>query len=563
MPDSTDTPATHLVVGITGHRRLNAAEIPALQAQMRALLLDLQARYPQLPLALLSSLAEGSDQLAAEVAFDLGLRVIAPLPLPVGLYREDFESAESLALFDRQLQRAELLPMPLRPGLTHADIVQPGVARDRQYAQAGIFVSSHCHLLLAVWDGRDSAQLGGTAQIVRFHLCGELPGAIERRRDTTLALLGLDEETLVHHLPAGRSGDVAVTTGTGRWLTSEEGVASHDEMPPAFDRMFQRQAGFNHDIRAHAEAIREERPPSDSACPIHRLFAAADWLARTYQKRVNRVLRIVYLLAAAMGFAFFLYTHVAAHYLIINLFLVFFLAGMGVVLLSRRREWQRKYLDYRALAEGLRVQSYWRRAGIADLHSPAFAHDNFMQKQDVELGWIRNVMRSASLEGLLVPAPAGAAQVDAVIQEWIGSAEAGGQLRYFSSAAARRARMHRRAELAGLWCLWLGIGISVVLAIFARRFDPHLQHILVSTMGILSVAAAVHEAYAYKKADKELIKQYRYMQRIFGAARRRLNGCTGVSEQRQVLRTLGEAALAEHAEWTLMHRERPLEHSRL
>jgi hypothetical protein len=53
------------------------------------------------------------------------------------------------------------------------------------------------------------------------------------------------------------------------------------------------------------------------------------------------------------------------------------------------------------------------------------------------------------------------------------------------------------------------------------------------------------------------------MQRIFVAARRRLAGCRGVHEKRQVLRTLGEAALAEHAEWTLMHRERPLEHSHL
>jgi hypothetical protein len=273
------------------------------------------------------------------------------------------------------------------------------------------------------------------------------------------------------------------------------------------------------------------------------------------------VLKVVYLLAAAMGFAFFLYTHVATHQVIINLFLVFFLAGMGVVLVSRRREWQRKYLDYRALAEGLRVQSYWRRAGISDLHSPSFAHDNFMHKQDAELGWIRNVMRSASLEGLL--RPLAVPEVGAVVREWIGTAESGGQLRYFSLAAARRAGLHHRAELAGLWCLWIGVGISAVLALFSRWFDPHVQHILVSTMGIVSVAAAVHEAYAYKKADKELIKQYRYMLRIFGAARRRLNASKGVSEQQQVLRTLGEAALAEHAEWTLMHRERPLEHSRL
>jgi hypothetical protein len=73
----------------------------------------------------------------------------------------------------------------------------------------------------------------------------------------------------------------------------------------------------------------------------------------------------------------------------------------------------------------------------------------------------------------------------------------------------------------------------------------------------------VHEAYSYKKADKELIKQYRYMLRIFSAARRRLNKSRTLGERQQVLRTLGEAALAEHAEWTLMHRERPLEHSRL
>jgi hypothetical protein len=52
------------------------------------------------------------------------------------------------------------------------------------------------------------------------------------------------------------------------------------------------------------------------------------------------------------------------------------------------------------------------------------------------------------------------------------------------------------------------------------------------------------------------------MHSIFSAAQHRLRGCTDLASQRQILRMLGEAALAEHAEWTLMHRERPLEHSR-
>jgi hypothetical protein len=90
-----------------------------------------------------------------------------------------------------------------------------------------------------------------------------------------------------------------------------------------------------------------------------------------------------------------------------------------------------------------------------------------------------------------------------------------------------------------------------------------LQNLMVAAMGLLSLTAAVHEAYAYKKADKELIKQYRFMARIFGAAQRRLSLCRSDGERRQLLRTLGEAALAEHAEWTLMHRERPLEHSKI
>ncbi|HEY0662317.1 MAG TPA: hypothetical protein VGD21_13470 [Lysobacter sp.] len=564
MPDrnGTDAPSS-LVVGVTGHRHLRAAEIPVLQEQVRAFLIELQARYPDLPLVLLSSLAEGTDQLAAQVAFDLGLRVVAPLPMPAELYRDDFSDAGRVALFEHQRQHADVLTLPLRPGSSLEAIAHPGPARDQQYAQAGIFVSSHCHILLALWDGHDSDKLGGTAQVVRFHLQGEMPGQLERRRRMALAQLGLDEDTVVFHIPASRDGSEESLLSQGCWLTYEQDIVAHDELPEGFDLLFRGQAEFNVDSRKYAEAIAADVVAAPDACPIHRLFGIADWLARTYQRRVSHVLRITYVLAALMGFAFFSYTHIASRDVVIYLFLALFLTGMGVVLLTKRRQWQRKYLDYRALAEGLRVQSYWRRAGIVDLNTHAFAHDNFLQKQDEDLGWIRNVMRSASLEGMLVPAEEGAPQVDAVISEWIGTPEGGGQLGYFSVTAERRERLHRRAELLGLCCLWFGVGVSAVLAIFARQFDAHLKDILVAAMGIASVAAAVHEAYAYKKADKELIKQYRFMLRIFNAARRRLSTSTGAAEKRQVLHTLGEAALAEHAEWTLMHRARPVQHSRL
>jgi len=68
---------------------------------------------------------------------------------------------------------------------------------------------------------------------------------------------------------------------------------------------------------------------------------------------------------------------------------------------------------------------------------------------------------------------------------------------------------------------------------------------------------------ALEKADKELIKQYRFMHRFFSNARMQLEAARANSEKRQVLCALGDAALDEHADWILMHRERPLDHGRL
>jgi hypothetical protein len=549
-----------LVVGVTGHRDLREEEVAGLRAQVRDFFLDLRERFPGLPITLLSPLAAGADQLVTDVARELGVRVVAVLPVPAAMYREDFDDPESQALYDQQLAGSDVLALPLLQASDTRAVERGGHARDLQYAQAGIFASSHCHILLALWDGEPSGMLGGTAQVVDFHLHGSMPEAIDRRQSAAV-MLGLDEETLVHHIPVGRrSGSAAM--GAPRWLTSGSERTAHEGLPQAFEQVFRRHAEFLQDHARYEDDIEDAVARDGSDCPVQQQFVAADWLASTYRRRVGRVLLATYLVTGLMGFAFITYSDFTAQDLMLYVFLGLFAIGVAINAMAQRREWHRKYIDYRALAEGLRVQSYWRRAGIVDTSRPSFAHDNFLQKQDVELGWIRNVMRGASVDGMLVPlSPRDG--IDPVINEWIGAPGADGQLDYYTQTAARRAIHHRRTELLASLCLWTGIGLSLLLAVFARLLDDDLQNLMVAAMGLLSLTAAVHEAYAYKKADKELIKQYRFMARIFGAAQRRLSLCRSDGERRQLLRTLGEAALAEHAEWTLMHRERPLEHSKI
>jgi hypothetical protein len=573
--DPLDVP---LVVGITSHRNLAANEIEPIRQLVRKFFAQLKHDFPDLPLVVLSSLAEGGDQLVAHEALAAGARLIAPLPLLPESYSEDFVDAASCSAFTELCQRADVLQLPLVAGNTRADIAVHGAARDRQYAQAGIFVASHSHIMVTIWDGRDSELLGGTAQVVRYALEGVMPGLIDRRRDSR-AVLDSTDESLIYHIVCSRTDGNGVvqpplpslTPLQTRWISQKQVYAGDDGMPAEFRLLFTRMQEFNIDQHRFADEIQAGAPQSGSAAIgaagdiLDGLFAAADGLAMHFQKRVLLAMRSIHVLAALTGIAFVCYsdlpTDLPFQFYGIYVFIALFGAGALLARLAHRRDWHRKYVDYRALAEGLRVQRWWQRAGINASGSSAFAHDNFMQKQDIELGWIRNVMRAASLDSS-DGAPVFQSALATVISDWIGEPGSGGQLDYYTRKTEHRSRMHRTTQGLAYACLWPGIGIGIFLALFQSRLGTDNTNLLVAAMGVLAIVAAARESYAYRKGDKELIKQYRYMYGIFATARSKLDATQDPEDQREILRALGEAALAEHSEWALMHRERPLENAR-
>lgn len=78
----------------------------------------------------------------------------------------------------------------------------------------------------------------------------------------------------------------------------------------------------------------------------------------------------------------------------------------------------------------------------------------------------------------------------------------------------------------------------------------------------MAIVAAARESCTFRRGDKELAKQYAYLLGLFTAARHRLDATPDPHARRTILRALGEAALAEHSKWALLHRERPLENTR-
>lgn len=562
-----------IVVGVTGHRDLAPAEIAGLRARVRDFLSGLRKSHPELPVVVMSPLAEGADRLVAEEARALGLSLIVPLPFPAAIYEQDFQTPGSLETFRKLCNGAEIVELPLLPGDTPDTVAAQGPRRDAHYARLGIYLCAHCHILLALWDGKPSDKLGGTSQIVRFHHWDEMPGFVARG-ESSPQMLTEDESDLVYHLvcsrdqPGSEPAD-GLKAGDSWWFTTDADKPRTRELPPAYEGIFARIAEFNRDVLQFRDSIRRDGWPllphsapdevTAVAAPVDAMFRAADWLAIRNQKRVTRTMQALYSLAAVMGLAFIAYSDLPGLEHMVYPFLVAFAAGIVVYRLAERGQWHRKYLDYRALAEGLRVQFYWVAAGVTAGRTSKFAHDNFLQAQDVELGWIRHVMRyTGRLGDIAAPSRAG---LEFATQEWVGTPHpGGGQLAYYERKAVERAGLWRRTQLISMVCLWTGVSVALLLAISAHRMPPGWKDLLIALMGILPLAAAVREAYAQKRAEKELIKQYQFMARIFGNARRRLGTADSDARRRQILKALGDAALEEHAEWILIHRDRPLEH---
>lgn len=567
----------YLSIGVTGHRDLLDAEKPALETRVRAFFADMAKRFPRLQLQLLCPLAAGADQLVARIALELGIDLVAVLPMAREEYERDFISAASLGEFRALLGSAQqVISLPGAPGSETVDFSSNIALLDRQYAQAGMFVSNHCQILLALWDGKPHDAVGGTAQVVRYHLTAVMEGFEDQQ--SSAHLLADNENDLTYHIVCSR-GRKEGAPGQGfkplecYWITSQTGRTAAGEMPGEYSLMLDRLQQFEADRLRHADfpdgdRILLEDIPDGLSVPAgahftQRLFAIADRLAVHFQKRVNLSLYALHALAVLMGLVFIVYSEYTVPQYVLWFFLALFFAGVAMHTTCGRRQWHRKYLDYRALAEALRVQFYWNLAGVVESRSVAFAYENFLQKQDVELGWIRHVMRAASTQRArgMEPDPA---WVPWAIERWIGVAGSGrGQLAYYSRKELHNSVNYQRTELLGRACLWTGIGVAIILAASGEFLTADRQKILLVLMGILPLIAGIRDAISHKKAEKELIKQYRFMARIFANARRLLDAPGAIAFQRRVLKALGEAALEEGAEWILMHRSRPLEHQGL
>jgi len=541
-----------IVIGVTGHRHLRAADLPKHREHVCELFTELRRRYPSTPLRIVTALAEGADRLVAEVALEGGHELLVPLPLEPKDYEHDFPG--STAEFHSILQRIPPQWVFVLPRDADSDPEQPTPQHQREklYRAVGMFIAQQSHLLLALWDGRQADSTAGTAAVVRMKLDG--PSGMP---EAGLRPLDAEDGGPVYHIHAPRAGEAAANSAKEpEWKFPQEG----DEA--LFHTLCGRIERFNSEplrrsiaasLPEAAQALLPDIATRHAAGrSLATAFAAADLLARHYQRITRMVLRLTLVFAALLALIFEIYAEVLPWRLLPAGYLVAFASLTAILLWQGERDVQGRYLDYRALAEGLRVQFYWRLAGLHDS-----ASSSYLRKQLDELRWIREALRAAAA----LPPPE-TAHPELAIEHWIG-----GQAAYYADRAhSQRKRLHH-LEHRSKYFMGAGLLATAGLVLFWNHLEslPAWHRWLVVLMGFAPIGAALWETYAERLGLRTQVNQYARFAGIFRRAGRFAERLEQHPERHDrhhalvaLLRELGREALMENGDWVLLLRERPI-----
>lgn len=568
--------AIPIIIGVTGHRDLRTEDTPELEQQVRKIFEELQVQYPDTPLLVLSPLAEGADRLVARVALEQHTQLVVPLPLPRLEYEKDFNTPESRAKFDRLLEKAwKCFELPLVVGNTLENIQNYGPNRDKQYAQVGAYIARHSQILIALWDGVETGLVGGTAQIVKFQLEG-IPEPYAPSHNP----LDIVDNGPVYHIvtprvknspPAGEPFSLHIKFPTG-WETADP--------LDSYTRILDRMNTFNRDVKRLSpkleesikknkeRVIPEAKTPSlsETARAILDQYAVADTLAIYFQGWRRRTLVTLFTIAVLAVLSFEVYAHLLGKPWVLAIYPTSLGLAFLLYFLAQRQDFQNKHLDYRVLAEGLRVQLFWNLAGLPDEVA-----EHYLRQHRTELEWIRNAIRAWNVSAVqtgVVANPAGATMAvqgsakslkELVLEHWVKD-----QRKFFNNATDRdRRKLERHTQLAERLFVF-GLALAIVVIMLHSKFHEssvysHWHHLLIVIMGIAPAIAAAVGGYAEKMAFSAQAKRYEWMSALFTRAHKQLKALLNqnkLSEAKQLIRELGKEALEENGDWVIVHRER-------
>lgn len=517
-----------VAIGVMGHRHGHSSpeDLGSIEKQLRMIFAELRAHAAALHsanaeffsdaparLVLHSSLAAGTDQVAAAVAIELGFELHAILPVEREQYRRDIPDDRARATFDDLLRNASAI-LELPGG--RDDSLDPCVL-------SGLAVVSHCDLVVAVWDGKPARGEGGTADIVRFaaelarpivHISTDNPSepTIRWGAFDPAFVTAFDDPAAIRPFTSERLGSVM------ELLLAPPAEGQERRFVRTFFSEPRRRwrlrieyplllalAGVSRVKRGHFRTDRStvetavEWARYGEACfraeavsvPLDQLrswYERADSLAGHFAQsyRSGQVFNFVLgALAVFLGVSNLVLPEWSV-YLETALF-VTVLAIIANTIAGNRQQWHRRWLDYRQLAERLRPMRTLKLLAVAAPDPPGTEADPVARR------WIEWY---AARAWRAMGAPSGRIDIERLgtLTSTIVESEIAPQVAYHHSAARQVVKLDRRLGVISFTAFVLALCSSIVLltgfAIAPAWVDAHYNWFTVLAAGLPAIGTA-------------------------------------------------------------------------
>ena len=369
-----------LLIAVVGHRDPKPECIPDIIEIFKDSIIHLESKLPSTPLWLMTGLAEGADQLAANAFLDLikthpkksrnQHKLISVLPKRRKYYIEDFDTDQKRSEYRYLLDQSDLIVTPKNNSLLRGN--QPiDLSSPDCYVRQSSFLIRHCYILIAFSNGVDNYERGGTAQSVAIQR-GKLHPSFQYVDE----VIGTQEPGALIEINTPRlkneySGQYRKSTTY--WLEDKQQKNIDDllSIPKHIDNISQ--SIYSHNIAPQIWHSRQSI-----------LWRTIDFLATEYKSvyinRTNWLLALGFLLSLSLA---------DPPWQTVGLLGLIFAIWFYPKL---QRSAKRNFIVYRALTETLTVQEFWSDYNLA-IDATDFLH----LPLERDMNWIRTLLRTVKL----------------------------------------------------------------------------------------------------------------------------------------------------------------------
>lgn len=471
------------VVGVVGHRDIDADSETKAIAGFRDLLTSHRNLFPETPILLINGLAEGADQLSARVAHSIeGVFVATLLPMKIEEYLNTFSSERHQADF-LDLISLSIFVQNSSEGEKYEDISDAFRGNTRQ-------ISNSADLLVAFWDGVATQLVGGTADTIYYKL-----KKLHKPKALSDVVLNQKEFGAAMVIPINRiSNSTKALDLTPYSLTPI--TVERREMSVAKDEIAKAKAKWNSNRFVDLD---------DSKGSIYRLTETSHIMAKNFQRKFIQSLSAILLTSFLTIFAVEIQSRSDSKIVSI-LTIVIGLLAATIFQISRRMLIKDNFHKYQAIAEAGDIQALWINTGVMDPVS-----DYLLVGVNTHADSLRSILRTAHFLDLDIGRQIYPEKPELFLKSWIarqislrkGSGSQKGRVRQYKSLL-KTIRILTNLCVAFSVVIWGYFSISLIAGI---NSSISTKSLLQSMFVIALAAAATISSYSYLLALEEYISR--------------------------------------------------------